>query len=378
MTVTVRELLEAGAPGLGLRLVAGGRGLQRPIALPRLQQPGLALAGFLPQLHPDRIQVLGNSEVSYLETLGPERARQAVAAVAAAGVACFVVTNGAPPPAPLVQAAEAADVPMLTTALRTSDFIRAASTWLEERLAPETQLHADLVEVQGLGTLILGKSGIGKSEAALDLVTRGHRLVADDVPVLATARRTSEFIRAASAWLEEQLAPETQLHADLVEVQGLGTLILGKSGIGKSEAALDLVTHGHRLVADDIVIVRRISPTVLRGRAAERLSHHMEIRGLGIIDVEALFGTLATLDERQLDLVVELVEWTDTVDRLGLIEERYTLLELPLPMVRIPVRPGRSMALLIETAARNHLLRRRGRHSAVEFTRRIDRDAAGG
>ena len=307
MSVTVRELLEASAPGLGLKLAAGGRGLQRPIALPRLQQPGLALAGFLPQLHPDRIQVLGNSEVSYLGTLGPERARQAVATVAAAGVACFVVTNGTPPPAPLVQAAEAAGVPVLTTALRTSDFIRAAATWLEE-----------------------------------------------------------------------ELAPETQLHADLVEVHGLGTLILGKSGIGKSEVALELVTHGHRLVADDVVIVRRISPTVLRGRSAERLAHHLEIRGLGIIDVEALFGTLATLDERQLDLVVELVEWADTVDRLGLVEDRHPLLEVELPLVRIPVRPGRSMAMLIETAARNHLLRRRGRHSALEFTQRIDRDAAGG
>jgi len=307
LTVAVRELLEAGAEELGLKLVAGGRGLQRPIALPRLQQPGLALAGFLPQLHPDRIQVLGNSEVSYLDTLGPERARQAVAAVAAVGVACFVVTNGTPPPAPLMQAAEAADVPALTTVLRTSDFIRAASAWLEERLAPETQLHADLVEVRGLGTLILGKSGIGKSEAALDLVT-----------------------------------------------------------------------HGHRLVADDVVVVRRISPTVLRGRSVERLQHHMEIRGLGIIDVEALFGTLATLDERQVDLVVELVEWTENADRLGLVEERYPLLEVELPLVRIPVRPGRSMAMLIETAARNHLLRRRGRHSALEFTRRIDRDAAGG
>jgi len=307
LTVTVGALLETSGPDLGLSLVAGGRGLARVIALPRLQQPGLALAGFLPQLHPDRIQVLGNSEVSYLGTLGPERALQAAAAVAAGGVACFVVTNGAPPPPPLVQAADAADV-----------------------------------------------------------------------PVLVTPRRPSDVIRAAATWLEEQLAPETQLHGDLVEVHGLGTLILGKSGIGKSEAALDLVNHGHRLVADDVVIVRRISPTVLRGRAAERLSHHMEIRGLGIIDVEALFGTLATLDERQLDLVVELVEWTDTADRLGLAEERYTLLELPLPLVRIPVRPGRSMALLIETAARNHLLRRRGRNSALEFTRRIDRDAAGG
>ena len=174
------------------------------------------------------------------------------------------------------------------------------------------------------------------------------------------------------------LTASTSVHGVLIDVTGVGVLILGKSGIGKSEAALELVTRGHRLVADDVVIVRRISPTVLRGRSAERLAHHLEIRGLGIIDVEALFGTLATLDERQLDLVVELVEWTDTADRLGLVEERHPLLEVELPLVRIPVRPGRSMAMLIETAARNHLLRRRGRHSALEFTRRIDRDAAGG
>src|SRR5207249_3065607 len=169
------------------------------------------------------------------------RARQAVATVAAAGVACFVVTNGTPPPAPLVQAAEAADVPVLTTALRTSDFIRAAATWLEEELAPETQLHADLVEVHGLGTLILGKSGIGKSEAALELDARppprGGRRRHRAAHLAAAAARA---LGAAATWLEEELAPETQLRADLVEVHGLGTLIRGKSGIGKSEAAREL------------------------------------------------------------------------------------------------------------------------------------------
>src|SRR5262245_10090780 len=179
--------------------------------LPRVQQPGLALAGYLPQLHPDRVQVLGNSEVSYLGTLDAARARAAVAAVADAA-ACFVVTNDTEPPAVLSEPAEAAGVALL-----------------------------------------------------------GSRL------------RTAEFIRAASAWLEEQLAPETHLHGDLVEICGLGVLILGKSGIGKSEAALDLVSRGHRLVADDVVHVRRISP-VLRGRAARLLEHHMEIRGLGVID----------------------------------------------------------------------------------------------
>jgi HPr kinase/phosphorylase len=305
LSVRVRELLETAGPILRLRVVSGASGLDRPIAQPRLQQPGLALAGYLPQLHPDRVQVLGNSEISYLGTLEATRARDAVAAVAAAGVACFVVTNGTEPPPVLTEPAEAAGVPVLGSTLR-----------------------------------------------------------------------TAEFIRAATAWLEDELAPEADLHGDLVEMYGLGVLILGKSGIGKSEAALDLVSRGHRLVADDVVHVRRISPAELRGRAAKLLRHHMEIRGLGVIDVEALFGTLATLDERQIDLVVELTEWPGGADRLGLVEGAYPLLDVEVPLVCIPVRSGRSMAMLIETAARNHLLRRRGRHSALGFAERIDDEIA--
>jgi HPr kinase/phosphorylase len=303
LTVAVGELLEAAGAELKLRLVAGARGLERTIAVPRVQQPGLALAGYLPQLHPDRVQVLGKSEVSYLDTLDPERARAAVATVAAASVACFVVTNDMPPPAVLTGPAEAAGVAVLASGLRTADFIRAAATWLEERLAPEAQLHGDLVEMHGLGVLILGKSGIGKSEAALDLVWRGHRLVADDV-----------------------------------------------------------------------VLARRISPSVLRGRAAGLLAHHMEIRGLGVIDVEALFGTLATLDERQIDLVVELIEWPGSADRLGVAEESHVLLDVELPLVRIPLRPGRHSAMLIESAVRDRLLRGRGRNSAAGFAARLDEE----
>jgi HPr kinase/phosphorylase len=305
--VTVRELLETRASGLSLLLAAGASGIDRAVALPRLQQPGLALAGFLSQLHPDRVQVLGNSEVSYLATLSEPAARRAVSAVANAGVACFVVTNGTPPPPVLTQAADDAGVPVLTTTMPTGDFIRAATAWLEERLAPETTLHAGLVEVHGLGILILGSSGIGKSEAALDLISRGHRLVADDA-----------------------------------------------------------------------VLVRRISPTVLRGRATELLAHHMEIRGLGVVDIEALYGTLATLDDRQIDLVVELTEWSNDADRLGIDGATHMLLDVPLPLIRIPVTAGRTLGLLIETAARNQLLRWRGRHTAAEFTRRVDRAAASG
>ena len=307
MTVTVGEVLAAAGLELELHLVAGARGLDRRIAVPRLQQPGLALAGYLPQLHPDRVQVLGNSEVSFLATLSSDAARDAVAAVIRIGVACFVVTNRTAPPAVLLEPADAADVPVLSSGLQTAAFYRAGTAWLEQRLAPEVTLHGNLVEVHGLGILILGRSGVGKSEAALDLVTRGHRLVADDA-----------------------------------------------------------------------VLVCRPSPTVLRGRAAELLRHHMEIRGLGVIDVEAMFGTLATLDQRRIDLVVELSEWADGADRLGVIEGTHTLLEVALPLVRIPVQPGRSIGMLVETAARNQLLRRRGRHSAADFTARVDRAAAGG
>jgi HPr kinase/phosphorylase len=306
LSVTVGELLGALGQSLALQLVAGPAGLARTIDVARVQQPGLALAGYLPQLHPDRMQILGNSEIGFLETLDPARARERIQAIVGSGVACFVVTNDTPPPGQLTEAAGSRGVAVLATRLRTADFIRQVTVWLEERLAPETTMHADFVDVHGVGILILGRSGIGKSESALDLVSRGHRLVADDA-----------------------------------------------------------------------VLVRRISPTVLRGRTATLLTHHMEIRGLGVIDVEALFGTLATLDERQLDLVVELIDWSDDADRLGLVDSSYTLLDVALPLVRIPVVPGRSIAMLIETAARDRLLRARGRHSAAEFAARIDQAAGG-
>jgi HPr kinase/phosphorylase len=305
--VSVRELLEARTLGVSLELVAGARGLARLITSPRLQQPGLALAGYLPQLHPDRVQVLGNPEAGYLASLGDDDARRAASAVAMAGVACFVVTNGTPSPVVLVETAEAAGVAVLGTRAATGDFIRVATNWLEERLAPEHTLHGGLVEVHGLGVLIVGSSGIGKSEAALDLVARGHRFVADDA-----------------------------------------------------------------------VLVRRLSPTELRGRTAELLAHHLEIRGLGVVDVGALFGTLSTMEERQIDLVVELTDWNEEPDRLGLDQPTYMLLDVSLPLVRIPVTAARNLGLLIETAARNQLLRWRGRDSAAEFAARIDRQAAGG
>jgi HPr kinase/phosphorylase len=233
--VTIEEFFRATKQALQLQLLDGRRGLTRAVEIPRIQKPGLALAGYLPQIHPDRIQVLGNTELSYLGTLPRARARKAVRTLMRAGVACVIVTNGIEPPSYIREEAVRARVPLCSTQLRSAVLIRGVTDWLERRLAPQTQLHGALLEVYHLGALILGQSGIGKSEAALDLVSRGHRLVADDV-----------------------------------------------------------------------VVVRREAPGTLIGTSPRLLGHHVEIRGLGIADVAALFGLLATLEESRVDLVLAL------------------------------------------------------------------------
>jgi len=164
-----------------------------------------------------------------------------------------------------------------------------------------------------------------------------------------------------------------------VQVFGLGVLIIGRSGVGKSEAALDLITRGHRLIADDIVEVAETSPLALHGRCPEAIQHHMEIRGLGIINVRDLYGMLATLDQHSIDLVVELIaaEPDAPVEHLGLDDDRYPLLNVAVPLVRLPVTPGRYLATLVEAAVRNQILKSRGHFGAREFAaqvqRRIDR-----
>jgi len=286
-----------------LQLVAGKAGIHRQIAAPRIQKPGLALAGYVQQVHPKRVQVIGTPELSYLQSMAPRAAREAVERVCAEEVACFIVTNNATVPPVLRRAADKYRVPVLRTPLKSAVLIRAVTGWLEEKLAARVTVHGVLVQVFGVGVLIIGKSGIGKSEAALDLIARGHRFVADDV-----------------------------------------------------------------------VEVSEVSPLALKGRSPNLTQHHMEIHGLGIINVRELFGTLATLDEQQIDLVVELVEWNTEIDRLGLEDQRYTILHVSVPLIRLPVRPGRNLAMLIEVAARNQTLKARGQHAARQFATMVDRE----
>ena len=194
------------------------------------------------------------------------------------------------------------------------------------------------------------------------------------IPLFRTQHTSSVLIERVTKYLEERLAPSTTLHGVLVDVLGVGVLIIGKSGIGKSECALDLVARGYRLVSDDVVIVKRMPPSVLFGSSSELIKYHMEIRGLGIINVKDLYGITAIREKKQMDIVVELVKWESETeyDRLGLEENTYNILGVDLPYLRVPVSPGRSVATIVEVAARNQILKIMGHHPAKALERELD------
>jgi HPr kinase/phosphorylase len=298
--ITVRELL--GRAELEVTAVAGQVGLDRVVTVPRIQKPGLALTGWPEQLHSRRVLVLGGTEVEYLHDHEPARSL-GITTLLASDPACIVVCRGLQPPSELTAAAEQGGVPVLVSLLPTADFITAVTGWMSDRLAPSTDIHGVLMDVLGIGVLLLGKSGIGKSETALDLIVRGHRLVADDV-----------------------------------------------------------------------IRIRRRGAHVV-GRGAGIIGHHMEIRGLGIINVKDLFGISAVRDTKKIELVVELREWTEgeEYDRLGFDDRFDRILEVAVPAVQLPVRPGRNLATLIEVAARNQLLKLQGTHSARAFRDQLHR-----
>ena len=303
-SVRVDSLLEAREAGLALELVGGRGGLTRRISGPRVQKPGLALTGYTAYVHPERLQVLGLTEISYLRQAEPEQRRAGLEALCALEVSSIVITRGLEVPAELVLAADKYNVPCFSTPLMSSVFINRVTKWLEDRLSPTTSVHGVLIDVLGVGILLMGKSGIGKSEAALDLVLRGHRLV-----------------------------------------------------------------------ADDIVEIRKRPPDMIYGGGSEIIKHHMEIRGLGIINIKDLFGISAVRDAKKIELVVELVEWNEEeeYDRLGVEELRHSILDVAVPMLRVPIRPGRNITSIIEVAARNQLLKYQGKHSAREFQDRLNR-----
>ena len=302
--VEVRELLaEVNAP-LGLELVAGKKGLKRKITVPWIQKPGLAFAGMLDHIESGRLQFVSESDLAYVARLQPLKARRFVRSFLKAGVAAVILARNIDSP-------------------------------------PE--ILVKLCEEMG-------------------------------VALLRTSKITGEFYDRVAKILVDKLTQSTSLHGVLLDVFGVGVLIVGKSGIGKSECALDLVLRGHRLVADDVVGVKRKPPATCYGFGSELIKYHMEIRGLGIINIKDLFGVAAIRDEKVIELVIELAAWDPAraYDRLGLDEERFNILGVEITLLRIPVSPGRNITSIIEVAARNQLLKIRGHHSAREFQKKLD------
>lgn len=301
-TISVREFVAHAPAQLSLRVLAGADGLtERRITLPRIQKLGLALAGFTHYIHPGRVQIVGQSEIWYLGQLSPERRASAIELLALEQISCVLVTKDLLPPPELLAAAERAGLPLLQTSLVSSIAINVVTDYLEEALAPRELRHGVLMDAYGLGVLLEGESGIGKSECALDLIGRGHRLI-----------------------------------------------------------------------ADDMVEVRRVGPEQLIGAAPELLREHMEIRGLGIINIRDLYGVAALSGPKQIGLSIRLERWqpAQAVDRLGIDARTIEILGVRVPHVLLPVSPGRNLATLVETALRVHLLRVRGYNAAERLVAR--------
>jgi HPr kinase/phosphorylase len=294
---------------LSIELLAGSRGLDRLITNPHPQKTGLALAGFQEYLRPGRVLIFGESEIRYLENLNSAARSETLGRALGIDFPCILITGGFSPPVEMTVEAERAGVPLLKTAVITPTALAKLTSLLEDSLAERTVIHAVLMDILGLGVLIVGESGIGKSECALDLIVRGHRLVADDT-----------------------------------------------------------------------VEIRRRSETILIGTCPELTRHHMELRGLGLINIKDLFGIASTRSSKRVELVVHLERWDSSreYERLGLDDVYYEVLGLKVPLVRMPVAPGRNIAILVEVAARNQLLRSRGHHAARTLVERLEQQLRAG
>ena len=303
MTLRPRDLLQLRGNPLQLECLAGETGLDRRLPASEVASPGLVLAGFTARFLPDRMHVLGETEITYLASLEAEARRRALEGFFSFDLPVVFVTKGQEAPPDLVRLADARGIPVLRSGLKTAEFYRQIKPIVEEATAPRTTMHASLADVYGVGLLFMGRSGIGKSECVLDLVERGHRLVADDV----------------------------------VQVTRRGNMLIGQ---------------GHELAA-----------------------HHMEIRGVGLIDIPAVFGIRSVRQQKRIEVVVQLADWDKAhdADRTGLAEHAHDILGVPLPRVIVPLNPGKNITVISEVVAMNHLLRMTGIDTAAAFNEKLIR-----
>ncbi|MEJ2540993.1 MAG: HPr(Ser) kinase/phosphatase [Gemmatimonadota bacterium] len=300
--LTVRELLEVKKESLQLELMTPGVPLDLPLEDEDISSPGLALSGYTGRVPEGRLQVFGETEITYLTTLSRETREARLRGLFAFRVPALFVTKGQEVPEPLVAVATESGIPVFRSTLSTKDFYRRIKPYLRRALAPVTNLHGSLADVYGVGLLFVGRSGVGKSECVLDLVERGHRLVADDV------------VRA-----------------------------------------------------------RRMGNDILIGEGLAMQRHHMEIRGIGIIDIGALFGIRAIRQQKRIEVVVQLEHWDDTrqYNRTGLETESQEILGVRVPRVTVPLNPGKNITVISEVVAMNHLLRYAGVDTAQAFNDRL-------
>ena len=300
--VTVSQLLDRLAGPLDLTLVTGTTESAADITVADVSRPGLLLTGFEAGFQSDRVQLLGDGELAYLDSLEEAARRRALDKLCVASVPCVVVAGGRGVPSELREIAQACGIPVLVSTLPSERLVR-------------------------------------------------------DLTVL----------------LDDLLAPSATVHGTMVDVYGVGLLFTGKSGIGKSECGLDLVEHGHRLVADDVVHVVRTPQGHLVGSGNELLRHCMEIRGVGIIDVRSMYGIRAIRQRKRVEVQVQLVQWSDLDDyeRLGVEEEKSEILGVEIPLVTLPLVTGKNISVVSEIIALNHLLKLRGVHPARELDSRL-------
>jgi HPr kinase/phosphorylase len=293
--LTLETLLKERGREMDLLVLSGDDKLNRIIDSPELNRPGLALAGFYEVFAHDRIQILGNTEMSFLHSMEPGERANRLHNVLRFDMPCIVVTNG-------------------------------------------NAVSEDILEV-----------------------VRSH-----DMPLLRTSLPTTRLLSMLNNFLEHHFAPVTNVHGDLLDVFGMGVLIMGSSGVGKSECALELIERGHRLVADDQVMIRRLSKEELVGKSNDVLRYHMEIRGLGILNIEMLFGIAAVLEEKAVELIVWLEKWNDQVEyeRLGIDQTTHTIFDVRVPKYVVPVQPGRNISIMVEMAALTQRLKNSGLNPA--------------
>ncbi len=300
----LRDFLTRRGDPLQLEALTGELGLDRQLPDAEVASPGLALAGYTGRFAPGRLHVLGETEITYLCSMESDERRRRLAVFFGFDLPCIFVTKGQPVPQELLDLAQERSVPVLRSRLKTAEFYRRIKPIVEDAFAPRTTLHGSLADVYGVGLLFVGRSGIGKSECVLDLVERGHRLV-----------------------------------------------------------------------ADDIVQVTRRGHDVLIGKGHELAAHHMEIRGIGLIDIPALFGVRAVRQQKRIEVIVQLEDWETAkdADRTGLARQETLILDVSVPKVVVPLNPGKNITVVSEVVAMNHLLRYSGIDTAAAFNERLIR-----